>query len=261
MSSIFSLKNKVALVTGGSSGIGKCIAEVFTQQGAVVYILDIEDTKGEATVQTIRSNGGQAYFRHCDTVNRLQVEQVFSEIHKATNRIDIVVNNAAVAHIGNIESTTDEDLDRIYEINIKGGYHILQAAIPYMKAQNGGVLLNIASVASVTGIQDRFAYSMSKGAVLTMTYSIAKDYLKHNIRCNAIGPARVHTPFVDQYLATHYPGKEKEMYNQLAATQPIGRMGKPEEVAYLALYLCSDEAAFATGSFYPIDGGFIRLNT
>ncbi|MEL6945362.1 MAG: SDR family oxidoreductase [Bacteroidota bacterium] len=171
-----------------------------------------------------------------------------------------MVNNAAISHIGTVANTTSTELDRIYEVNIKGCYHILQAAVKEMKEANKGVILNMASIASVIGLKDRFAYSMSKGALLSMTYSVAKDYLEHNIRCNAIGPARVHTPFVDDFLTKNYPGEEEQMYEKLAKTQPIGRMGTPEEVAYLALYLCSDEAAFVTGSFYPIDGGFLMLN-
>src|SRR5690606_26764200 len=122
------------------------------------------------------------------------------------------------------------------------------------------VILNMASVASSVGISDRFAYSMTKGAVLTMTYSVAKDYLDFGIRCNSISPGRIHTPFVDGYLANNYPGREKEMFERLSKTQPIGRMGLPEEVANLALYLCSDEASFATGTDFPLDGGFIKLN-
>jgi NAD(P)-dependent dehydrogenase (short-subunit alcohol dehydrogenase family) len=128
-----------------------------------------------------------------------------------------------------------------------------------MKANGGGVILNMASIAATAGLADRFAYSMSKGAVVAMTYSVAKDYLSHKIRCNCISPARVHTPFVDDYLRRNYPGHEKEMYEKLAQAAPIGRMGEPEEVASLALFLCSDEASFITGTDYPLDGGFFNL--
>jgi NAD(P)-dependent dehydrogenase (short-subunit alcohol dehydrogenase family) len=143
---------------------------------------------------------------------------------------------------------------------VKGTYNAMFGAIEIMKKQQKGVILNIASVASSVGISDRFAYSMSKGAVLMMTLSVAKDYVHEGIRCNCISPARVHTPFVDGFLKANYPGKEKEMFEKLSKTQPIGRMAKPEEIANLALYLCSDEASFITGSDYPIDGGFIKLN-
>lgn len=166
-----------------------------------------------------------------------------------------------MSHIGNVESTTEEDMDLIYNINVKGVYHCLHEAVPLMKQHGGGVILNMASVASVVGLADRFAYSMSKGAVLAMTLSVAKDYLAHNIRCNCLAPARVHTPFVDAFLQKNYPGREAEIFEKLSKTQPIGRMGRPEEIALLALYLCSDEAGFITGCNYPIDGGFINLNT
>ena len=152
-------------------------------------------------------------------------------------------------------------MDRLYNINIKSVYSCLHYGVKLMKKSGGGAIVNMASVASVVGLADRFAYSTTKGAVLTMTYSIAKDYIKDHIRCNAIAPARVHTPFVDGYLAKTYPGKEKEMFEKLSQTQPIGRMGKPSEIANLVLYLCSDEAGFITGSVYPIDGGFLTLNT
>ena len=136
----------------------------------------------------------------------------------------------------------------------------MYAVIKQMKAQGGGVILNVASIAATVGIPDRFAYSMSKGAVLTMTLSVAKDYINDNIRVNCISPARVHTPFVDGFLQKNYPGREQEMFEKLSKTQPIGRMAKPDEVAWLSLYLCSEQAGFITGCDYPIDGGFIKLN-
>jgi NAD(P)-dependent dehydrogenase (short-subunit alcohol dehydrogenase family) len=188
------------------------------------------------------------------------VISVMDGIVKAAGRLDILVNSAGIAHVGNLENTTEQDFDRIYQVNVKGTYNCMYAVIKQMKAQGGGVILNVASVASSVGIADRLAYSMSKGAVLTLTLSVAKDYLGANIRCNCISPARVHTPFVDGFLAKNYPGKEAEMFDKLSKTQPIGRMAKPAEIGSLALYLCSDEAGFITGTDYPIDGGFIRLN-
>src|SRR5206468_12220828 len=155
------------------------------------------------------------------------------------------------------EQTPPAELDRVYEVSVRGVYLCARAVSPVMLGQGGGVIVNMASIASLIGLVDRFAYSMSKGAVLTMTRSIAIDYVKRGIRCNCICPARVHTPFVDGYLAKHYPGREAEMMRTLSEYQPIGRMGTPEEVAYLALYLCSDEASFVTGQAYPIDGGVL----
>ena len=255
------LSGKTAVITGGGSGIGKSIAEVFAQQGAFVHILERNEEASAETLSAIRQAGGQATGYACDVSDDEQVRRAFSEILQHSSQLDILINNAGIAHIGTVETTTEEDLDRVYQVNIKGVYHCLRAGIPIMKKQGGGVILNLASVASMVGISERFAYSMSKGAVLTMTYSVAKDYLADNIRCNCIAPARVHTPFVDGFIQKNYPGKEQEMFEKLSQTQPIGRMGKPEEIAYLALYLCSDEAAFITGTNYPIDGGFVHLNS
>lgn len=253
---MFSLKNKSVIITGGGSGIGQAISILFAKQGAKIFILEINDKAAEETVAIINTEGGKATAFACDITNQSQVIALFSQI----GNVDILVNNAGIAHIGNVEKTTEADLDRIYNVNIKGAYNCLFAAIPIMKAQGGGVVLNMASIASSVALADRFAYSMSKGAILTMTLSIAKDYIKENIRCNCISPARVHTPFVDGYLSKNYPNNTAEMFEKLSMSQPIGRMAKPEEIANLALYLCSDEAGFITGSDYPIDGGFIRLN-
>ena len=253
---MFSLKNKSIIVTGGGSGIGKAIAQLFAQQGAMVNILELNQNAADTTVTQIMNEGGKAKAYACDITNQVNVIEIFYEIGK----VDILVNNAGIAHVGNLENTTEEEFDRIFAVNVKGTYNCLHIAVPMMKSQGGGVILNMASVAATVGIKDRFAYSMSKGAVLTMTLSVAKDYLHDNIRCNCISPARVHTPFVDGFLEKNYPDNKAEMFEKLSASQPIGRMGKPEEIANLALYLCSDEAGFVTGCDYPIDGGFIRLN-
>ncbi len=253
---MFSLKEKSALITGGGSGIGKAISTVFGQQGAHVYILDLDEAGATSTVEEINKAGGKATFYKCNVASYSDVKEVIDNIPA----IDIVVNNAGIAHIGNVETTTEADFERLLTVNVKGVFHVVQNAIPKLKVK-GGVILNLASIASTVALADRFAYSMTKGAVVGMTLSIAKDYIKHNIRCNCISPARVHTPFVDGFLAKNYPGQEEEMFKKLSATQPIGRMGRPEEIAYLALYLCSDEASFVTGCDYPIDGGFIKLNS
>ncbi|MFT6369667.1 MAG: NAD(P)-dependent dehydrogenase (short-subunit alcohol dehydrogenase family) [Maribacter sp.] len=254
----FSLKHKNVLVTGGGSGIGKAISIVFAAQGAHVHILELHFDNAKETLTEIKRTGGLATSYACNVADQKGVNNVVETILK-TGNIDILVNNAGIAHVGNIENTLESDMDNIYDVNIKGTYNCMQAVIAGMK-ENGGVILNMASIASSVGISDRFAYSMSKGAVLTMTYSIAKDYIAHGIRCNSISPARIHTPFVDGFIKANYPGNEKEMFENLSKTQPIGRMGKPDEVANLALYLCSDEASFITGTDFPIDGGFIKLN-
>lgn len=257
---MFSLDYKVALITGGGSGIGKAIAEVFAQQGATVYILDVNEEGARETVRGIINKEGNARFKKCDITDTTDVTAVIAEIIGEKGGIDILVNNAGISHVGNIEQSSVADMDRLISVNIKGIYHVIHACIPHLK-ERGGVILNMASIASIVGLADRFIYSMTKGAVNGITLSIAKDYLSSNIRCNSISPARVHTPFVDGFLAKNYPGQEKEMFSKLEASQPIGRMAKPVEIAYLALYLCSDEAAFITGCDYPIDGGFTKLNS
>jgi NAD(P)-dependent dehydrogenase (short-subunit alcohol dehydrogenase family) len=190
--------------------------------------------------------------------NQSQVKFVLDELF-SQERVQILVNNAGVSHIGTVESTTEGDFDRLVRVNVKGFYNCMRAIVPHMRDNGGGVILNMASIAGSAGLADRFAYSMTKGAVIAMTYSVARDYLAHNIRCNCISPARVHTPFVDDYLKKTYPGREQEMFGELAKSQPIGRMAEPSEVASLALFLCSDEASFITGADYPLDGGFFNL--
>lgn len=256
---LFNLANKMAVITGGGSGIGRAMCTLFAKQGATVFLLDVDEKGAVETVNEINNNNGEAIFKKCNVANAAEVKAVIDEIINEKGAPAIIVNNAGIAHVGNIENTPAEDFERVISVNIKGMFNVIQAAIPYMKP-NGGVILNLGSVAASVGIADRFAYSMSKGAVAGITLSVAKDYLAYNIRCNSISPARVHTPFVDGFLAKNYPGKEAEMFEKLSKTQPIGRMAKPEEVAALALYLCSDEASFITGTDYPIDGGFIRLN-
>lgn len=255
------LHNKTAVITGAASGIGEAIAKTFAAAGAHVYILDIREEEAQKVVAGIQEAGHQADFRKADVSRQSEVIEVCKGIAAESGRIDVMVNNAGIAHVGKLDTTPEADFDRIYAVNVKGVYNGMYAVIETMKAQKSGVILNMASIASVLGLPDRFAYSMSKGAVLNMTLTVARDYLDYNIRCNCIAPARIHTPFVDGFLADNYPGEEKEMFEQLSKTQPIGRMGRPEEVAQLALYLCSDAASFITGANFPIDGGFINLNT
>ena len=248
--------NRTVIVTGGGSGIGQAIAMLFGARGAKVAILDL--ASADATVGLIADGGGSAMQVRCDVANQEDVTRAFGEVAERFGPLDILVNSAGVAHVGTVEQTTEADLDRVYAVNVKGVYNCLKLGVTSMK-ERGGVILNVASVAATVGIADRFAYSMSKGAVLTMTLSVARDYIHQKIRCNCISPARVHTPFVDGFLARNYPGREAEVFDQLARTQPIGRMGKPSEIAELALFLCSDAASFITGSNFPIDGGFLTL--
>lgn len=254
----FRLDGKVAIVTGGASGIGRAIAERFAHSGACIAIVDSNAQKAQEAAQAICSAGGNAKWIACDVSDQQQVKEKFGELLRES-RADILVNNAGVSHIGSLEKTNEADFDRLFRVNVKGMYNCMLGCIERMKS-TGGVILNMASVAGSAGLADRFAYSTTKGAVIAMTYSVARDYLRYNIRCNCISPARVHTPFVDDYLQKNYPGREEEMFKKLSSTQPIGRMGQPCEIADLALFLCSDEAAFITGVNYPIDGGFLNLH-
>jgi NAD(P)-dependent dehydrogenase (short-subunit alcohol dehydrogenase family) len=253
---MFSLRDKHAIVTGAGSGIGKAVALLLAKQGATVYVADIQEDQAMAVVGEITGAGGKAIAKIVDVSDQGKVDGLFAGIPG----LDILINSAGVSHIGTAESTSEADFDRLYRVNVKGVYNCLRAAIPLLRKTGNGVIVNVCSIAATLGIPDRFAYSMTKGAVYSMTLSVARDYLKDHIRCNCISPARVHTPFVDGFLKKNYPGKEQEMFEKLSKTQPIGRMAKPGEVAGLILYLCSDEAGFITGCDYPIDGGFTKLN-
>jgi NAD(P)-dependent dehydrogenase (short-subunit alcohol dehydrogenase family) len=253
---MFSLNNRSAVITGGASGIGKAVAILFAKQGAAVHLLDMNEDALAAAIAEISAAGGNAKGHKVHVDNQQEIKNVFANI----GTVDILVNCAGISNIGKADTTSEEDFEKVFRVNVKGIYNCLHVAIPLMKQNGKGVILNMASIANNVGIPDRFAYSMSKGAVLGMTLSVARDYLHDGIRCNCISPARVHTPFVDNFIAKTYPGKEAEMFEKLSKTQPIGRMGTPEEIAHLVLYLCSDEASFITGCDYPIDGGFIKLN-
>lgn len=253
---MFSLENKNAVITGAGSGIGRAVAVLFAAQGAIVHAVDLNEDGLKSIEAEVKESGGKIKTFACDVTKQKQVSEIFSSI----GMIDILVNSAGISHIGNAENTAEEDFDRVFSVNVKGVYNCLHEAIPIMKQRNHGVILNLASIAGSIGLSDRFAYSMSKGAVYSMTISVAKDYINNGIRCNCISPARVHTPFVDGFLKKNYPGKEAEMFEKLSKSQPIGRMAKPPEIASLILFLCSDEASFITGSDYPIDGGSIKLH-
>ena len=259
----FRLDGRSAIITGGASGIGYAIAAEFSRAGATVHIVDRDGEAASAAADSIAaantSAGGPIYAYACDVSDSAEVDSVFSALI-AQHRVDVLVNNAGIAGIGRVDNTSAEDFDRVFNVNVKSVFHCTRACIAPMVDQGGGVILNLASIAASSGLADRFSYSMSKGAVLAMTYSIARDFIGQGIRCNAISPARVHTGFVDNYLQKNYAGKEAEMFEKLSTAQPIGRMAEPQEVANLALYLCSDEAAFVTGADYPLDGGFFKLH-
>ena len=254
---MFLLHQKTAVVTGGGSGIGKEVCIVLAKQGAKVYVVDLSEQSANDTVEIIKKEGGQATTLAIDVTNQKVLMTAYAQIEA----IHILVNCAGISHIGNATNTEEQDFEKIFNVNVKGVYNSLHAGIPIMQKSGGGAIVNISSIVAKVGVSDRFAYGMSKGAVHAMTLSVAKDYIKDNIRCNSISPGRVHTPFVDGFLKKNYPGKEAEMFDKLSKTQPIGRMGKPIEIAHQVLYLCSDEASFITGSDYAIDGGYVTLNS
>jgi NAD(P)-dependent dehydrogenase (short-subunit alcohol dehydrogenase family) len=254
---MFSLQGKTAIVTGAGSGIGRAIALTFAKQGARVILFDISESSASAVGGEIRAAGGESRVVVCDVTDAAAVKTAFEAVDAIGDRIDILVNNAGIAHVGSLLTTDEQAFERVYRVNVKGVYLCSKASVERMQSAGGGVILNMASIASLIGLEDRFAYSMSKGAVLTMTRSIAIDYMAVKIRCNCICPARIHTPFVDEMLKKYYPGREAAVFEELSKSQPIGRMGRPDEVAALALYLCSDEAAFITGQAFPIDGGVV----
>jgi NAD(P)-dependent dehydrogenase (short-subunit alcohol dehydrogenase family) len=254
---MFQLNNKIALVTGGGSGIGKEVCKVLAKQGAHVIVVDVNTDSAKGTIDEITANGNTAEALTLDVTNQAAVTTSFEKLKS----LDLLINCAGISHIGSATSTNETDFEKVFQVNVKGVYNCLQAGVNVMKKSGGGSIVNISSIAAKVGLSDRFAYSMSKGAVHAMTMSVAKDYIKDNIRCNSVSPGRVHTPFVDGFLKKNYPGQEAEMFEKLSKTQPIGRMGLPIEVAHQVLYLCSEEASFITGSDFSIDGGFITLNS
>lgn len=253
------LSSKTAIITGGASGIGLAIAKLFAREGAAVEILDRNSDEMNKAVAEIAAAGGIASAEHCDVADAVSVDEVIARIHARRGRIDILVNNAGIAHVGNALNTTPEDFERVQRVNVFGPANCLRSALKFMVADGGGAIVNLSSCVAVMAIPDRFAYSTSKGALLAMTYAVAKDFLANNIRCNALLPGRVHTPFVDGFIAKNYPGREAEMFDKLSKTQPIGRMAKPEEIAAAALFLCSDDASFITGTALPVDGGTLTI--
>lgn len=256
----FDLARRIAVVTGGARGIGEAVCRRFANSGAVVAILDIDGHAAQRLQAEIAASGGASEAHSCDVADFERLQSVLDDLYRRHSAMDILVNNAAISHIGTAESTTEADFDEIYRVNVKGVFNGMKAVLPYMRQRGSGSIINLASVVSDQAVPERFAYSMSKGAVSAMTRSVAVDYLRDAIRCNCIAPARIHTPFVDGYLRRHYPGREAEMFEQLSRAQPVGRMGKPEEVAALVHYLASDAAGFITGATLPLDGGFLTLN-
>jgi NAD(P)-dependent dehydrogenase (short-subunit alcohol dehydrogenase family) len=258
---MFNFRDKTVVITGGGSGIGAAMVRRFAKHGAKVAIIEVNLQKAKELVSEISQFSAGIRCYEADVTDQEKIIHTIKLVIDELESVDVLINNAGISQIGKLDQTREEDFDRVFNVNVKGVYNCMYAVIEHMKSRQSGVILNMCSVAATLGIPDRFAYSATKGAIRSMTFAVAKDYLDHNIRCNCISPARVHTPFVDNYLKVNYPGKEEEMFTKLEATQPIGRMAKPVEIANLALYLCSEEASFITGTDYTIDGGFVTLNT
>jgi NAD(P)-dependent dehydrogenase (short-subunit alcohol dehydrogenase family) len=251
---MFDLHGKVALVTGAASGIGEAIAHTFARQGAFVYVSDLDSEAGEKVSAQIEKDGGHAVFLELDVSNDRACFETVDVVHRDHAHLDILVNNAGIGHVGNIQQTTADDLDRLYAVNIRGMFNLTKAFIPKMVERKHGVIVNMSSVGGVAAVKDRIAYCITKFAVVGFTKCLALDHAMDGIRANCICPGRVETPFVKARIA-EYPDPEKA-YREMAATQAVGRMGTPEEIAAAALYLASDEAAFVTGTALLIEGGF-----
>ena len=250
----FDVHGKVVVVTGGASGIGQATAQLFAEEGATLHVLDRDGEGGERTAREI---GSRAFAHAVDVTDPAALGAAFHVILERSGRIDALVNSAGIAHVGTLLSTEEADLDRVFAVNVKGTYHACRLALPPMLEQKSGAIVNLGSIASFIGLEDRFAYTVSKGAILALTRSIAVDYMRTGVRCNCICPARVHTPFVDGFLSRNYPGREAEMFQKLSEYQPLGRMARPDEVAAMALFLCSEASSFITGQALPVDGGVL----
>jgi len=251
---MFKLQDKTCIVTGAGSGIGAAIAQVFARAGAFVCVTDRDDAAGNHTVESIQREGGKAGYLTLDVTQVSQCESVVNQVEKNHSTLDILVNNAGIGHVGTIEKTSPEDLERLWAVNVKGVFNVTQAGISGMIRRQSGVIINIASIGGLIGIHDRLAYCTTKFAVVGLTKCLALDHAKQGIRVNCICPGRVHTAFVDARLKEY--SDPQKAYAEMSATQPIGRMGRPEEIAHAALYLASDEAALITGAALAADGGW-----
>jgi len=252
---VFSLANKNALITGAASGIGAAIAEIFCRAGAKVFVTDRDETSGRALItRLIPADAAAPEFILLDVTSEEQCAGAARRVLSADGRLDILVNNAGIGHVGTMASTNGSDFDRILAVNTRGVFNVTRAFLPGMLERKSGVIVNIASIAGIVGLRDRLAYCTSKFAVVGITKAMALDHARDGIRINAICPGRVETPYVTQRLK-EYPDPAKA-YEEMVATQPMGRMGRPEEIAAAALYLASDESAFVTGATLTPDGGW-----
>ena len=251
---MFSLKNKVALITGAGSGIGAAIAEAFARAQAFVFVTDREEKAGLETAARIKTQGGQSEFIGLDVTSEADCSKAAHTVEERKDHLDVLVNNAGIGHVGTMLQTSGAEMDRLYAVNVRGIFNVTKAFLPGMLARKYGAIINLASIGGVVGVRDRLAYCTTKFAVVGLTKSMALDHASDGIRINCICPGRVETPFVTARLK-EYPDPQKA-YQEMAATQALGRMAKPEEIAAAALYLASDESSFVTGTAFLIDGGW-----
>jgi NAD(P)-dependent dehydrogenase (short-subunit alcohol dehydrogenase family) len=248
------LANKIALITGAGSGIGRAMGEVFAEEGARVFVVDVNDEAAAQTAERITERGGVAASWRADVSRSEEVQAMVAGCLAQFGRIDILCNNAGIGSTQSVVDTPEELWDRVFAVNVRGTFLGCKYVIPHMVNAGGGVIVNTASVAGLIGIRNRAAYCASKAAVVLLTKSVAVDFVRQNIRCNCVCPATVDSPWVERLLAAAPdPAAERAA---LEARQPMGRLGTPDEVARAALYLASDDAAFITGSELVIDGGW-----
>ncbi|HEY3756245.1 MAG TPA: glucose 1-dehydrogenase [Opitutaceae bacterium] len=247
---MFRLDDKVALVTGAGSGIGRAISELFAAQGAKVWIVDRDEAKAKETAERIHQAGGAA---ECATVNVADAEAV-SQMAARIGALDILVNNAGIGHVGSLLETNAADLDSMYAVNVRGVFNLCKAFVPGMISRGRGSVINLASIAGHVAVRERLAYTTSKHAVVGLTRALALDHSHTQVRFNAICPGRVETPFVRARISESRDPEQAR--RELAATQLTGRMAQPEEIASAALYLAADESAMVTGSSLMVDGGW-----
>jgi 2-keto-3-deoxy-L-fuconate dehydrogenase len=251
---MFKLNSKTALITGAASGIGEAIANALSATGARIIVADFNRRDGERVAQACAANGQSAHFFFLDVTDEPNCVGVGDTVRNEYGPLDILINNADVGHVGTIEATAGPDLDRLYAVNVRGVFNVTKAFIGEMLARGAGVVVNIPSIGGLVGIRDRPAYCTTKFAVVGLTKSLAIDHATQGIRVNCVCPARVETPFVKARLREY--SDPEAAYREMASSQAIGRMGKPEEIAAAVLYLVSDEAAFITGTALIIDGGW-----
>lgn len=251
---MFSLAEKTALVTGAGSGIGASIAEVFAAAGAEVVVTDVQAATAEAEAARLTERGYRAWSWPLDVTDEAACRRAADEVNRRAGRLDLLVNNAGIGHVGKLLQTAPADFERLWSVNVLGIYRVIRVFLPGMLERRRGNIINVASIAGLVGVRDRLAYTTTKSAVVGLTRALALDHARDGIRCNCLCPGRVETPFVTAMIA-QYPDPVRARAD-MESTQAIGRMAQPKEIAAAALYLASDEAGSVTGTALVVDGGW-----